>query len=238
MIGTHGTQTELTTPARRWQPTDIDTVRSGATEVDPGEQTGRCWARVEDPANRCHVRGVLIRRVHSYLASLSEDRVQGVLDRLDADDRAFLGSVLNVKVARWYPFPLIGRLLEAVHDELHTIVEEPAFELGRFHSRMDTCALFSPLFKYGRTQWLADGSAAVWGLFHSRGRVECTTHDGPVVVSRVIGHPEVHELHCEATRGFVVGALEAATGMQFEIEHTHCRARGADTCTFVTQPVD
>jgi uncharacterized protein (TIGR02265 family) len=154
--------------------------------------------------------------------------VDAVLQALEERDRSALRGLDR---REWYPFGALVRL-DRVIARLTAAGDTAIYErLGRASARHRTEWLGPDARLYsvhGFLSRLADQHAR----FHSFGEADYGRRgftEGEIAFSR---YPEVDEVFCRATRGYLRGAVELLTGATAVAEERSCQCRGHAACRF------
>jgi len=162
-------------------------------------------------------------------ASYGATARERVLERLDAEDRAILGT--SPLAIQWYPLAPFPRLLRAMDAELGRGDLSLAIERGTWAAIHDMRTVHRVLLKLVTAAWVVEKGMKLWPNFHTSGRWESKREGDKGARATLHDLGVVDEAMCATLQGWMIGLLSLA-GKQATVEHGECRARGAATCVF------
>ena len=154
-----------------------------------------------------------------------------VLERLDADDRAVLGS--TPLAIQWYPLAPFPRLLRAMDAELGHGDLALVTERGTWAAINDMKTVHRVLLKLVTPSWVVEKGMKLWPNFHTSGRWESKRQGDKGARALLHDLGVVDEAMCATLRGWMIGLLTLAGTKNPQVEHPECRARGASTCVYL-----
>lgn len=154
---------------------------------------------------------------------------EAVQERLRPSDRDELAAVVPVG---WYPLALYARLLHAI-DEVHGAGDLAlVVQLGRFEAEHDITTLYRLMFRLVSPATLVEKTGTYWKKFHDTGEWEMTRVGDHEIHAVLKGWGVVDHALCRELVGYLSRVMELVGAEAVVLEHSECRARGAERCFF------
>jgi hypothetical protein len=165
--------------------------------------------------------------IESQFGTAAKDRV---LNRLGPEDRQMLtGMVLPIQ---WYPLAPFPRLLRAMEAELGRGDLSLVTERGTWAAVQDMRTVHKVLLKFVTPQWVIEKGQKLWPNFHTSGRWEAKREGDKGARATLHELGVVDDAMCATLKGWILGLLQLAGVKRATVEHSQCRARGAESCVY------
>lgn len=159
-----------------------------------------------------------------------EGHWEKLLENLSPPHRAlFSGPIL---ASSWYPVDAWLHLLDKLTHTLPGHPADNADRIGRLIIKDGLRRVYRAFLKRGSPDWVITHSPGLWrGYFQNSEFTILEAVPGRASVSISDRH-RTTSLFCRSHLGGMKEAMETAGAQNLEIQHTHCRCAGADTCIF------
>jgi hypothetical protein len=174
-------------------------------------------------------KGIGFRNVQSFAAMRFGDAAyEKVLARLGDEDRRALGAIIPMG---WYDVWLYARLIHALNDLYGRGDLSLLDELGQYEASQDLTTVHRLFMRVANPGLILDKTMMLWRRFHDTGAWE-VTRQGKSAKGVLRDWGIVDEGMCCELRGYIQGIVSYGNGKDVRLEHTSCRARGAQACVF------
>ena len=174
---------------------------------------------------------ILLSRLQYVRDAAGEARLQEVLARLPAEDRATLSGML-LPVA-WYPLDLNLRLDGAIAAVLSPDDKARVFlEMGRASAERNLNGVHRPYVREGDPHFLLSAAPRIYAAYYAVGSRTYEKLGEKAAVLRTFGAETVSATDCLTVIGWHRRAIELCGGQAVKVEETQCRARGAPHCEY------
>lgn len=159
-----------------------------------------------------------------------EPGIRALLAALPRDVLDDLGPDLRPSGMAWVPFFTHARLLETIDGVFGVGDLRLVRDVGRFMATHDFPLLAKPVARLLSPGLFVDMAVKIWRLYNSHGHWEILRSPRTLQASR-FGSPETHPAFCEATMGWIEGAMLFCGAIDVVGIEDRCVARGAACCS-------
>jgi hypothetical protein len=172
--------------------------------------------------NLLHMRSY-VERVHGPSAW------QRVVLSLSEEDRAIV-SVLSP--SGWYELGAQHRLLRAIDRVIGTGDLALVPEIGRYEADEDLSTIHRLFVRLTSPAYVLEKAGEYWRRFYDTGKWEVVRGNGSAT-GRLDDFGLVDDAFCAYLRAYIYRMFQLAGARTGVLEHTECRAQGAEACVFV-----
>ena len=154
---------------------------------------------------------------------------QRALVALTEEERHTLSSVVAVG---WYDTELFLKLLALVEATAAAPQPDPIERLAVYEAERDLRGIHRLFLRMANPAFVLEKASEYWSRFHDEGHFVVERPTETSAIGTLRGLSVVDARYCRYLRGYIRRLLELVGARGVYIEHTECRARGAELCRF------
>lgn len=183
----------------------------------------------DHPPAEAQTKGTKVKSKLAFVANAyGEEALQRVLEKVSAEDRRVLKSVLDVA---WYPIDLYYRLLEAIVEVAGAGDSRVLDRMGREAAEYQAEHAYRAYFRSKDPRSLLEAMVPMHAQINKPGAME-VVDGGERRLSLVIAAPPTTLLACRVAKSFYQRAVELVGGSAARVVESACQARGDEHCRF------
>ena len=154
---------------------------------------------------------------------------QKVLASLSAADHAIVSAL---SPSGWYPLETQHRLLRSIDRVVSKGDLALVPEIGRYEADQDLSTIHRLFVRLTSPAYVLEKAGEYWRRFYDTGRWDVVRGNGSAT-GRLAEFGMVDDAFCSYLAAYIHRMFQLAGARSGALEHTECRARGAEACVFV-----
>ncbi|MBW1807645.1 MAG: 4-vinyl reductase [Deltaproteobacteria bacterium] len=133
----------------------------------------------------------------------------------------------------WFDLDLIVQALHVLVEVLGGRDKQLAYEFGRFDAEQDLTKIQRLFLRMANPAYVIEKAGQYWSRFCDFGEWQIERQGKNQASASLVKCSIADELYCLELSGYLNRLFEMVGAKNLQVEHTQCRARGDDKCSWV-----